>query len=273
MRTTLSSNKYINLFSALALVSTLGACGEKDDGGGDDSGVLSETGGTLTGTTSPTTTTDTDASTTADTDASTTDASTTDASTTDATTTTGDPTTTGTMGECGLDGLTDPGPQGAAAGQPVYHFTELAHTGEMVNICEFAGKKMMLDLSAGWCGPCQMAADCIAGNNGSGMQLFTNYSAQTQTMIDGIRNNLIAGNTNWVTVFYQNAGGSPPSLADIQAWESNYSQENVWVMAETAGVSQQWLPTQGIPFFVSVGADFNYLNVNNGYEWSDMANP
>ena len=98
-------------------------------------------------------------------------------------------------------------------------------------------------------------------------------AAQIEQLVNGIRDNLIAGNTNWVTVFYQNAAGSPPSLADIQQWEQQYHQSNVWVMAETSGVSAQWLPTQGIPFFVSVGADFNYLNVNNGYEWSDLATP
>ena len=144
----------------------------------------------------------------------------------------------------------------------------------MINICEFAGKKMMLDLSAGWCGPCQMAADCVAGNDTACGQLFQGgFTAQIEMLVNGIRDNLIAGNTNWVTVFYQNAAGSPPSLSDIQQWEQQYHQTNVWVMAETSGVSAQWLPTQGIPFFVSVGADFNYLNVNNGYEWSDLATP
>jgi hypothetical protein len=159
-----------------------------------------------------------------------------------------------------------------SAGQPVHHFTSIAHTGEMVNICEFAGQRMMIDLSAEWCGPCHSAAACIAGNDTECGNLFSGgFTAQVESMVNGIRGNLQDGSVNWVTVLYETQVGGVPQLSNLQAWESAYPQNNVWVMSDSDEISGSWLPTSGIPFFVSVETDFTYLSVNNGYEWGDLS--
>lgn len=177
--------------------------------------------------------------------------------------------TTGADGECGLAGLEDPGPVALAPGDPVYHFTALAHTGEVINICRFAGKRLMLDLSTVWCGPCHIVADCVAGND-SACGMF--FEGDYQEVLNGVRENLVAERTNWVTILAQDQSGGPPDLSDIQGWAEDYPQSNVWVLTDVAGDFQHWFPTMGVPYFTSVEDDFTYLNGENGPFW-DLAVP
>jgi hypothetical protein len=182
--------------------------------------------------------------------------------------------TGGYDGPCAIPGLVDPGPLAASAGQPVHHFTELTHTGEIINICSFAGKPMMIDLCAVWCGPCNSAASCIAGNDAECGNLFQGGATpQILNMVYQIRANLEEGRANWIEVQFQTNSGQIPTLSDLVAWDAQYGSPNVWVFTDTEQVHQTWLPTSGIPFFVSVDANFRYWNVNNGYEWSDLAFP
>ncbi len=133
---------------------------------------------------------------------------------------------------------------------------------------------MMLDLSAVWCPPCNSAAACIAGDNAGCGGLFQGgVTPELTTMADNIRANLKNGVINWVTLLTDGAQqGQASTLADLQAWDSKYPQENVWVLGDDSRVVGQWLPTSGIPYFVSVNADFTYNNINTGAEWQDMAN-
>jgi hypothetical protein len=265
----MSKIKALCMTTLLVSVPLTTGCGEEDGAG--DTGE--ETGLTATTTATITTTTGGETGDTAAGDGDG-DVTTGDGDATTATTGDGDGETTGMAGECGLDGLTDPGPVSPVAGQTVHHFTAVAHNGEMVNICQFAGKKLMLDKSAEWCGPCHSAAACISGNDAECGNLFQGgFTAQIEQLVTAIRGNLQSGAINWVTVLFETQAGAPPSVSNAQAWDAMYAQDNVWVMADSSQISNQWLPASGIPYFVSVDANFNYLSVNNGYEWSDMANP
>jgi len=79
-------------------------------------------------------------------------------------------------------------------------FTLMDQHGNMVSLYDYYGKAIVLDLSAMWCGPCQLAA------------------ADTQALQDKYGENLI-----YLTVLIENLNQiSPPVQEDLQMWAASF---------------------------------------------------
>ena len=79
----------------------------------------------------------------------------------------------------------------------ICNFQVINSAGESVDIHDFVGKPMILDLSAMWCGPCQMAA------------------TEVQSVQDEY-------GLNYVTLLIENGNGEDPTSGDLQSWESYF---------------------------------------------------
>ena len=79
----------------------------------------------------------------------------------------------------------------------ICNFQAINSSGETVNIHDYIGKPMIIDLSAMWCGPCQMAA------------------TEVQSVQDEY-------GLNYVTVLIENGNGENPTVGDLQSWESYF---------------------------------------------------
>ena len=79
----------------------------------------------------------------------------------------------------------------------ICNFQAINSSGETVDIHDYIGKPMIIDLSAMWCGPCQMAA------------------TEVQSVQDEY-------GLNYVTLLIENGNGEDPTSGDLQSWESYF---------------------------------------------------
>lgn len=83
------------------------------------------------------------------------------------------------------------------------NFTLMNQAGEEVSLYDFYGSPIILDFSAGWCGPCKMA--------GSEVQDVANEYGES---------NLV-----YITVLIEDASGNAPDVSDLSAWAIAYGIE------------------------------------------------
>jgi peroxiredoxin len=92
---------------------------------------------------------------------------------------------------------------GSRVGQKAVNFTLSDQNGEEVSLHDFAGKVILLDLSAAWCGPCRAEAK-DAG------PLYKNLKEKGLIVL---------------TVLVENADGNPPTIADLREWAGVFELE------------------------------------------------
>lgn len=86
---------------------------------------------------------------------------------------------------------------GTLLDRQICNFQTINSAGETVDIYDYIGKPMIIDLSAMWCGPCVTAA------------------TEVQSVQDEY-------DLNYVTVLIENSNGENPSPDDLQFWESYF---------------------------------------------------
>lgn len=133
--------------------------------------------------------------------------------------------------------------------------------GQEVNICEFAGTPMALDVSTVWCGPCNDAALFLSGG---GSDPFSGMGVQIRDMIN-------AGTIKWVTFLTQNAAGSPTTAADAAAWDAQYPNPNIPILVEgdVTGV-ESGLQVGCFPSVYIIDEQMNFFAVEDCTTWNQL---
>ncbi len=119
--------------------------------------------------------------------------------------------------------------------------------GEVYNLWNLkdSADYLIIDNSAIWCGPCNMMAEWLdGGNNG-----FITGAG------DVIREAVWSGELRWVTAIYEDGGGSPANLSDLQSWYSSYPTDNVVVLGDGSQDLIGWIGPPGIPSLSLVRLD------------------
>ena len=115
------------------------------------------------------------------------------------------------------------------------NFSLLNQHGETVELYDFYGKIIIVDLSAMWCGPCSSMA----------------YAA------DPIVHEYGAENVEWLTVIIDNEAGQPPTQEDVQRWADVHGLTSHVLIGDRSFIAtdselKTGYPVSGWPTFVVI---------------------
>jgi hypothetical protein len=130
------------------------------------------------------------------------------------------------LGEPPWDGVADEGLQ-------VPRFVGEDQFGEPVDLYDLAGHGVpaVLDVSAGWCDPCQALARWLEGEDVDGFD----------PAWDPIRDAVAAGDLLWVTVLFEDAANQPATGAFSADWSAEFPNDAVPVLADPDKQLTDWL--------------------------------
>jgi hypothetical protein len=157
----------------------------------------------------------------------------------------------------------DPGWGAVAIGQPVKHIAAYNHLGEAVNVCDWAGTPIVMDLSALWCGPCHMASEYLA--TGATQDPFSGIGPDLRAMIGD-------GSAIWLTFLVQDDTEGDATTMHAAAWDAMYHHDNIPVLNE--------LDTPMLPNYLQVGCwptawvidpELNFHGVDDCATWNQLA--
>jgi thiol-disulfide isomerase/thioredoxin len=134
-----------------------------------------------------------------------------------------------------------------AVGDHPCNFTLLDQDNKEISLYDFYGSTVILDLSAMWCGPCQMA--------GSDVQNTIERFAD-----EDIR---------YVTVLIENLQGDPPNQSDVQSWAMNLGIETEPILQGSRSFLSNdatigW-PLESWPTFVLITSEMEVYIFQKGY--------
>lgn len=98
---------------------------------------------------------------------------------------------------------------------------------DKVDLGDFAMQEasMIIDVSAGWCGPCRATSDWLA--HGAEADAY-GY----EPIYGSIRTAIRKGDMFWITVLAEGDSGAVSTWEDIKAWDDEYPNPNIPVLMD-----------------------------------------
>ena len=130
--------------------------------------------------------------------------------------------------------------------------------GDRVNLWDFhneEGKYVILDMSATWCGPCNILAGWLDHENES----FPAY--------DAVREAVQSGDIYWITIMGQDITGSPATGATATEWNDMYPHRKVPVLADGGYESIEFVDLTFYPTLTLLTPDLKVDTASSPQSW------
>ncbi len=137
---------------------------------------------------------------------------------------------------------------GQMPGENPCNFTLMDQNNNEVELYDFYGKVIILDLSAMWCGIC------------------VNIAGESESLVQ----DLGSENVVWVTVLIEDESGLPPDQSDLQRWESLHNASGPILAGDRSLVdssANEGYPVTGWPTIVVIDQEMKIYNGVSG--WSE----
>ena len=125
--------------------------------------------------------------------------------------------------------------------------------GSSLALCTLTERPTVIDVSAEWCGPCHSIAACMDGQGSCPDIVFT-Y----------MRNLVVGGTIEWVTLLAQDQNGGKAGLSNVQAWHDSYPTENLIVMTDENSAAENYLIDDHWPTIHVMWFDGTWFSVDSG---------
>ena len=129
-------------------------------------------------------------------------------------------------------------------GTRIPRFVGIDQYGERVELYDFAyqGKLVVLDMSTGWCRPCQELAQWFSDGDPTVYEQ-TWWKPEWNVTRELVQN----GEIYWITVLYENADHAPADAEIAQFWHDAFPSDHIPVLADPDKDLHRWLKPSGIP--------------------------
>lgn len=144
------------------------------------------------------------------------------------------------------DAISDPGLDSQwAMGQTIPRLVLKDQFRDDVDLYDFAfqGKKIVIDVSAQWCPPCQEMADWLEG----GPSGFSAYNPIRRAVNDG--------DVIWITILAEDSSYQPARARTCEEWDAAYPNENIAVLADRQYAFTQWMELGAYPTTMLLNED------------------
>lgn len=135
--------------------------------------------------------------------------------------------------------------------------------GEEVDLYDFAGhdRKIIIDISAEWCGPCNQLS---AGLDGEGT-----FAPYLEELVQGIED----GGITWITIISEDKAGDPPTPALVKSWFKEYRNRDIPVLCDSKQKFSDYVvnATGGWPSMVVMNQNMKILQAFSGFSADTFA--
>jgi hypothetical protein len=158
------------------------------------------------------------------------------------------------------DDIVDPGfDSSAAIGSVMPRLIATDQFGESVDLYDFAlhGRRVVIDLSALWCGPCRDMAAWLGGEPST---------FDMQPELAPIPELVVSGEIYWITVVFEDNAGAAAGPDDASAWAAAFPNEHIAVLADNDRALYDFLFPGAMPSIQVLDEDMT-LRVYDRYDY------
>jgi thiol-disulfide isomerase/thioredoxin len=136
------------------------------------------------------------------------------------------------------------------------HYTAVDQYGDTVDLYDFIGRPVVLDMGTKWCAPCKGMAEWLATGDTATVE---NYAWWKPEYVS-IRDKVVNGEILWVTILFSTSEQSGPATAqDAADWHQTFPNDHIPVLADASLTLHDYIGVKSYPAMSLLGSDLRFI--------------